>query len=218
MPEAAVSDKKRRIDTVVALGEALHSVGLPAHRVEAMLGQAADRLGLVLHAFCLPTGLLLSFEDNPVPQTYVLRAQLSAVHLERLALLNRVGDDLVRGHISPDEARARIDDLMKVPPRWGAVPTVAAYVFSAGAFAVFFRGGLTELMVAIAVGLAVGILAVAMRRIRTSSRLFELTAAIAAALIAVAGDTFLGHFQDWVPLASGLIVLLPGISLVDSVE
>jgi len=218
MSETAASEKKRRIDTVVALGEALHSVGLPAHRVEAMLGQAADRFGLVLHAFCLPTGLLLSFEDDPVPQTYVLRTQLSAVHLERLALLNRVGDDLVRGHISPDEARARIADLMKVPPRWGAVPTIAAYVFSAGAFAVFFRGGLTELMVAIAVGLAVGILAVAMRRIRTSSRLFELTAAIAAAVIAVAGDTFLGHFQDWVPLASGLIVLLPGISLVDSVE
>lgn len=218
MPDTLLADKKERIDTIVALGKALHSAGLPAHRLEAVLGKASARLDLVLHAFCLPTGLLLSFEDDLHPQTYLVRAQLSAVHLERMARLNRVAYELVSGHMSPDEARARIDELMKAPPRWGGLPTVAAYVFSAGAFAVFFRGGQTELMVSIAVGLVVGILALAMRKIRTSSRLFELTAATAAAVIAIAGDTFLGHFQDWVPLASGLIILLPGISLVDAVE
>jgi len=218
MPEIASTRKKERIDTIVALGMALHSAGLPAHRLEAMLGKAAERFELVLHAFCLPTGLLLSFEDEIAPQTHLLRAQSSGVHLERLARLNRVGDDLISGRIFPDEAHARIDDLMKAPPRWGAIPTIAAYVLSAAAFAVFFRGGQTELMVAVAVGLAVGALAVIMRRIRTSSRLFELTAATTAAVIAIAGDSFLGHFQDWVPLASGLIILLPGISLVDAVE
>jgi uncharacterized membrane protein YjjB (DUF3815 family) len=48
--------------------------------------------------------------------------------------------------------------------------------------------------------------------------LFELTAAAVAATIATVGDSVLGGFAEWVPLASGLIILLPGISLIDSVD
>jgi uncharacterized membrane protein YjjP (DUF1212 family) len=212
------TDARIRIDALVALGQALHSVGQPSHRLERMLVLAARRLGLILHPFCLPTGLLLSFEVETGTQVRLLRMPLGTIHLERDSRLATIADDLIAGRLSPAETPARINAVMQEPDRWSPLATIGAYVFSAGAFSVFFRGGEKELLVAVWVGLAVGLVAIAMRHVRQSSRLFELIAAAAAAVIACAADSILGTVASWVPLASGLIILLPGISLVDAVD
>jgi uncharacterized membrane protein YjjP (DUF1212 family) len=212
------TDIRTRIDALAALGQALHSAGQPAHRLESMLVLAARRLGLILHPFCLPTGLLLSFEDETGTQVRLLRMPLGTTHLERLSRLAIITDDLIAGRLSPAETPARINAIMEAPSRWNWLATIGAYVFSAAAFSVFFHGGEKELLVAVWVGLAVGLVAIALRRVRQSSRLYELIAATAAAVIACTADSILGSFENWVPLASGLIILLPGISLVDAVE
>jgi uncharacterized membrane protein YjjP (DUF1212 family) len=218
MAAAHPADVRIRIDAVLALGQALHSAGLPAHRLESMLVRAARRLGLTLHPFCLPTGLLLSFEDDTGAQARLLRTPLGTMHLERLCRLTAIADELIAGRLSPADVPSRIAALMQEPTRWSGLATIGAYVFSAAAFSVFFRGGKKELLVAVWVGLVVGLMAIAMRRVRHSSRLFELVAAAAAAVVACTADSFLGAFENWVPLASGLIILLPGISLVDAVD
>ena len=112
----------------------------------------------------------------------------------------------------------RIDAVCAVPPRWKPPAVIVAYVFSAIAFAAFFGGGTKELIVSSCVGLAAGAIAVGMQRSRTRNRLFELVAAAAAALVAGVADWVLGSYSEWIPLAAGLIILLPGIALVDAVE
>ena len=42
--------------------------------------------------------------------------------------------------------------------------------------------------------------------------------AAAAAFIASLGSTLYGSFVEWIPVASGLIILLPGLALVDAVD
>ena len=49
---------------LVALGRALHESGVSAHRIEETLLLAADRLGVLLHVFTLPTGMFLSFGER----------------------------------------------------------------------------------------------------------------------------------------------------------
>lgn len=208
---------QERVEALVALGVSLHRVGQPAHRLERVLDLTAQRLGLTLHAFSQPNGLLMSFEDERGRHTRLIRSQPGGIDLERLARLTWIADDMIAGRLDAADSKVLIDQVMKAPRRWKGLSTVAAYVFSAAAFSVFFHGGMTEMLVSVWEGLAVGCLAVAMRRVRSSSRLFELSAATAAAVIACTADSLLGAFEDWVPLASGLIILLPGISLVDSV-
>ncbi|MBI2826742.1 MAG: threonine/serine exporter family protein [Planctomycetia bacterium] len=203
---------------LVALGRGLHEVGAPAHKVEQMLIQIAERFKVPLQVLALPTGQLLSFHRDEGPMTFVLRMQPGAVNLDRLARFTVIAERLSRGSMTPLAAKARIDKIMSEPARWGAVATVLAYLTSGAAFSVFFGGGWTELAVASCVGLAVGAIAVGMRRVRHPARLFELTAAAAAAFIAGTADWLLGAYGGWIPLASGLIILLPGIALVDSLE
>jgi uncharacterized membrane protein YjjP (DUF1212 family) len=152
------------------------------------------------------------------PLTYLTRVNPGAVNLERLTQLSRVSDDVIRGQVTSGEANARVDAACAAPPRWKPPAIIVAYVLSAVAFAAFFGGGTKELIVSSCVGLAAGAMAVAMQGTRTRSRLFELVAATAAGLVAGAADWVLGSYSDWIPLAAGLIILLPGIALVDAVE
>ena len=215
-PETTPPDAK--IDLLLALARALHKVGLPAHRLEATLLRLAGRLGVPLQIMTMPTGLLMSFDGTGTPLTYVLRVQAGRVDLQSWAQLTVLAKELDRGAVEVGEARRRIDEISQQCIPWGRLSTVAAYVLSGGAFAIFFGAGTTELWAALAVGLAVGCVAVALRRVRASSRLFELVAALAAGLIVGSIDVPLGSFAEWVPLAAGLIILLPGIMLVDATE
>jgi uncharacterized membrane protein YjjB (DUF3815 family) len=64
----------------------------------------------------------------------------------------------------------------------------------------------------------VGVLSITIQRSRVSRRIFELASAAAAAAIANVAHLVADPIVDWIPLASGLIILLPGLSMVDAVE
>ena len=138
--------------------------------------------------------------------------------LDRLKRLTIEAEALAHGQLAPSEAIERIKRLASARPLRGRVATVAGFLFSAAAFSVFFGGGIRELLVATVVGLAVGLVAVSFGKKRASNRRFELTAAAVAGFLAATADAYLGCYVHWIPVASGLVILLPGLSLVDSIE
>ncbi|WP_406693774.1 threonine/serine exporter family protein [Singulisphaera sp. Ch08] len=217
---AAASSQAADEELILALGRALHQVGQPAHRLESTLGRVADRLELELQAFSLPTGLLISFErpGEGATTTRLLRLPPRPTNLECLRRLSIESETLACGRFAPREAIERIKELMNDSRRWGPVASVLGFLLSASAFSVFFGGGLRELSVATVLGLAVGLVALAFGNSRSLSRRFELTAAAVAGFIAALSDAYIGHYVHWIPLASGLVILLPGLSLVDSIE
>jgi uncharacterized membrane protein YjjP (DUF1212 family) len=210
---------RAKVDLLSALGRSLHQVGLPAHLLEDALNETAQRCGTPVEVMSMPTGLWMSVADGDnLPATVLLRVQPGAVHLERLARLSRIVDRIGRGTLNPTEATAQIDSVMRAPPRWGKPAIVLAYLLSAAAFAVFFSGGVKEVVTAMLVGLAVGLISICVREGGVSRRMFELGAATAAAVIANVAYLTSETFAEWIPLASGLIILLPGLALVDAVE
>jgi uncharacterized membrane protein YjjP (DUF1212 family) len=206
------------LDLFVTLAKALLQVGLPSHRVEKILMTTAEQRQIELQVLCLPTGFMMTFLEDHRPITYAIRQRSGGVNLARMTQLVRLADRLEQGVIACEDAKIEIDKIMQTQGSWGRLATVGAYVLSAAAFAVFFGGGKTEVLVSVCVGLAAGLLAITIRQARYAPRLFELLAAASAAAIAGAADSLVGSFVDWIPLAAGLIILLPGISLVDALE
>jgi uncharacterized membrane protein YjjP (DUF1212 family) len=203
---------------VVALGRALHQVGQPAHKVERTLVRVAERFHVPLEVFVVPTGQFLSFHREQGPVTFVLRINPGPVALDRLSRLMSVADRLVDGSLAPLAAKAHLDQIAQEEKPRSSLTTASYYVLSAAPFSIFFGGGWTELIVSTCVGLTVGLIAAIMARFGRSGRPFELVAAAAAAFIAGSADEIFGAYGGWIPLAAGLIVLLPGIALVDSLE
>jgi uncharacterized membrane protein YjjP (DUF1212 family) len=205
-------------ELIVDLGGALHQVGQPAHRLESTLVRVAGRLGVTVHSFSMPTGLLLSFHRSGLPATVLIRLSPKPADLDRLKRLTIEAESLARGELAPREAIERIRRLINARPQRGRAATIAGYVLSAAAFSVFFGGGFRELLVATGVGFAVGLVTVSFGKLRVSNRRYELTAAAVAGFVAAMADAYLGCYVHWIPLASGLVILLPGLSLVDSIE
>jgi len=215
-PAQAPTDLRTTVSLLAALGKALHVVGVPAHKLEDALMVTGERFGAHVEIFAMPTGLLMQVIDDRESVTVVDRIEPGVVHLERLSQLSTIADQVAHGQLSAGDARRRIEETMSAPARWGGVAVVVAYVLSAAAFSVFFRGAWLEVLVGVCVGLAVGVLSLSMRNY--SRRLFELVAAAVAAVIANLAHNVVGEFVEWIPLAAGLIILLPGLSMVDAIE
>jgi uncharacterized membrane protein YjjP (DUF1212 family) len=201
-----------------ALGGALLEVGQPTHRLDENLERAAKRLGLKVELFTVPTAIFLSLDDRGGRRTILVRRKPGPVDLNRLTRLTATAESFIRGDLTPTEARREIEVVRVAESPWGLLATAAAYILSAAGFSVFFGGGPAELFAGAAVGLAVGCVALAFRGRQGSGRAFELVAAAAAALSAHLAETLVGPVVEWVPLASGLITLLPGLAMVDAVE
>jgi uncharacterized membrane protein YjjP (DUF1212 family) len=205
-------------ELLVSLAKALHHAGFASPVIEDRIQRAAAVLGARLEMLSLPTGMLLTVYRGREPLTYAIRERPGTVNLERMKLLIKTADALIAQTLEPAAAKTRIDEIIRLPVRWGSAATVAGYVASGGAFAVFFGGGTKEVLVAVIVGLAAGIFAIFLGRGRANPRIFELAAATSATAIAGLADRAFGSFVEWIPVAAGLIILLPGISLIDAVS
>src|SRR5262245_35038152 len=88
-------------EPIVVLGGALHSAGLPSHRLEDLLNRAAARYGIQVHTFALPTGMLYSFVRQGPPATALLRLAPKPTDLERLRRLTAEAEAISTGGGDP---------------------------------------------------------------------------------------------------------------------
>jgi len=202
-----------RIKFLIDLGRALHSYGIPAHRLEDALGNAATRLGIRAEFFSGPTSLISSFGDPGQQHTALSRVEPGQLQLDKLVALDEVVEALFRSEITVEEADDLLQGIDGAPPRFGPAATTLAFGLASGTVARFFGGGYLEMGVALGLGLVTGMLAVAAGRSVTVERTFEFLAAAVVTFLAA------GLASVLVPMATGpviiasLIVLLPGLSL-----
>ncbi len=202
-------------DYLVDLGGALLSAGCPTHRLEEAIVRIASLEGYQADAFGVPTGLFVSLTGPGVEQAVVrmVRVKEWATDLERLALIDRVFNEVLARRLPLPMARRMLDHIEAKPPAYPPGAGILARAGTAGAAAVFFRGGWSEVAIAAFGGLLVGI---THRLIVTHRRTVLLTDFIGAFLAAAvaAGASFLFHdLAREVIVLSVIILLVPGMAL-----
>jgi uncharacterized membrane protein YjjP (DUF1212 family) len=204
---------QQALDFVLRLGHGLHRYGYPAHRLEETLAGVTRRLGLEGQFFSMPTALFASFGRAVDQRTFQIRVEPGAVELGRLARLDAIGSGVAAGRMLPGEGTHALDTVIDAPAPYGALLTTAAFALTSGAAARFFGGGLREIAVAAAIGLATGAIAAVAGRVAGFTRVFEPLAATVAAFVAVVAASVVGPLSGYTATVAGLIVLIPGFSL-----
>jgi uncharacterized membrane protein YjjP (DUF1212 family) len=200
-------------EVVVRLGKALHVSGSPAHRIEEGMELAARRLGLDGHFFSTPTALFASFRHRSHRSTVLERVDPAEIHLRRLDVLDELLEGIATGRLGVAEVSRRLDPLFEEPVPYRGLPTVLAFGLVSAAAALFFRGGWPEIVAAGGVGLLIGGLSQLAPRLPALNRLFEPVAAFVAAFVAYVAAGVWGWADPSVVVLSGLIVLIPGLTL-----
>ena len=198
---------------VLKLGRGLHSYGYPAHRLEEALTVVSRRLGLEGQFFSMPTALFASFGAGEDQKTFQIRVDPGGVNLEKLALLDAATGAVARGEMTPEAGSTRLDEIFAAAAPYGLALATLSFAVASGAASRFFGGGWREIAASSAIGLAIGLLALAVDRVPSAGRIFEPLAATTAAFLATVAAASAGSLSAYIATVSGLIVLIPGLSL-----
>lgn len=214
------------LDLVLRAGDALVATGAPVAEVTAALLKLADGFGvraLQIDITFISITASIDREDEPITGMRVIAVRTS--DYSRLADLYALVDDAAAGHMDLAEAHRRLTRIVEAPHpyrRW--IVTLALAAMAAGV-AVLLNGGWP---VALAAGVTTGIIDRTLRRLRAFGlpSFFQQVAGAAIATT-VALVLLWGHDQfDWessllppsLIVASGIVVLLAGLSLVGAAE
>jgi uncharacterized membrane protein YjjP (DUF1212 family) len=205
--------ERARIQFVLALGRALHRYGTPAHRLEEALGIVCRQLGLTAEVLSTPTFLTVRFGDPAEMRTSMMRVDQGELDLAKLARLDAIADAVSDREIDPAAGLAELAAIEAAPRAWGKVPEAITAAMTPASIAVFFGGGLGDVIAAAAVGLVIGALALLTKARAHAARAFELVGAFVAAFGAGAlAAAFPGVHPSIVTIAA-LIAFLPGMTL-----
>jgi uncharacterized membrane protein YjjP (DUF1212 family) len=210
------NDEQAAIGLVLALARALHRYGTPAHRLEEAMAVMARGLGLKAEFFSTPTTIITTFGEPEELRTAMQRAEGGELDMDKLAQLDAIGDAVIARTMSPNEARAKIDEIVAARPRYGHVVSTLAHAITTAAVVVFFHGSAIDVAVAGGIGLMIGVLSQVMKRSTAQARVFELVGAFVAAFTAAMVAAHVDGVSSSVVTIAGLLVLLPGLSLTNA--
>jgi uncharacterized membrane protein YjjP (DUF1212 family) len=197
---------------ILNLGRALHGYGYDAGRLEDVLGLASRQLGVEAQFFSTPTSIMASFGALDRSRTYMIRVVPGDHDLGKLARIDYVVIEVLKGSMTPTDGSAQIDLIAAAPPTYGPWLMVAAFALTSGAVTRFLGGGPREILVGAVLGLVIGVISMFAGRYAAIARVFEPVASFAAAFLASAVSHVFPH-SVFIATLAGLIVLVPGFTL-----
>jgi uncharacterized membrane protein YjjP (DUF1212 family) len=202
-------------DYLIEVGATLSAYGNPTHRTESVVRLIAEGELCECEVFAVPTGLWLSVKDpsSASPAVRMARVKEWRVNLDRLAAVDQVFNDVIDRKLSFAEARLAIDDLELRPPPYPRPLFWLSHAGACASTAVFFRGGMIEVLIA---ALSGALLVLASRVLRTregASLLAEFTGGVLAASLAWIATTLYPSTSREVVVLSAVILLVPGMAL-----
>jgi uncharacterized membrane protein YjjP (DUF1212 family) len=208
-----VSDRESAIGFVLALARALHRYGTPAHRLEESLRRVCARLELEAEVFTTPTAIIMSFGGPTELKSRLMRVEGGELDMGKLAKVDALADDVVGREITPEQGTRYLESIIAGRSQFGRALSMLVHGVTAGALVVFFGGGLADVALAGAIGLALGTLAQLIRRSTDQARVLELVGSAIAAFTAGAVSSLTKTITPSIVTLAALVVLLPGLSL-----
>ncbi|WP_144392384.1 threonine/serine ThrE exporter family protein [Pleionea sediminis] len=207
-------ERHQPVGFILRLAKALHTYGVPAYELETTLSACAERLGFGLQCLSLPTSITMTLMDkDDVPQTFVIRVAPGEVNLEKLRLVSDIAHEVMKGKVATADGADQLKVINEASPTYPIWLVILAFTFVSGSVARLFGGGISEILGGLAAGFGLGLLTILSARVTLLAHLLPATAALLSTLVGYTTAHFLPGSEAFIMVVSGLIVLLPGLSL-----
>lgn len=203
------------IGFILRLSKALHTYGLPAYELEHTMNGCAEALGYGIQCMSLPTSISMTLlPPDGMPQTYLIRVAPGEINLEKLRHVTDIAQQVIAEKLSSEAGAKKLKQISQSEPEYARWVVVIAFALVSASIARIFSGGILEMLTAGIIGLVVGTVALAARTRPLLDHLLPSTCAFLATFLALIINQFLQqNIVISVAIISGLIILLPGLSL-----
>ncbi len=204
----------QKVDFILLVAHSLQACGAAAHHLERALSSVGRGLGLGHQFLAFPTGLIASFQEGEHHRGTVIRFEPGQIDLSKLSRIDEIADHVLEGKLSIQEGTAAIQATIASAGDYSPWIQVLAYALAAGGFVTALKGTLLDLIVAVGLGIVIGLIEWLGKR---SSFLEQLFAPLAACIVTLVATLLAREYTtispDLVILAS-IVALLPGLTLV----
>ena len=152
------------VQLMADVGSAMNAAG----DATTYIRRSLERIGYVyglrnLGVFVVPTLLLLRYGADRV--TFVdLSSRPLDLRLDQVSDIYRLVDEVEQGNVGPAEGLTRLQEALHKPPRFGWLAAVVGMALIAAGIALVLRPSAGELLLAIALGIVVGLVKGALGR------------------------------------------------------
>ena len=212
-------DRREALDVAALAGDILLASGAEIFRVEETIFRIARAYGVESSdAFVLSSGIFLTAgSDREQDFARVRHIPLSAARLDRVTAVNQLSREIVEGKHTPAQARERLIQIQKMPPKPKSHQVLASGVGSA-CFCFLFGGDPVDSLAAFAAGIVLYLYLLYLAR----GRLSKIAANISGgALVTLFGILLyqcgIGHHLGEMIIGS-IIPLVPGVALTTAIR
>jgi len=218
MGRECTEDRATEHHFLIRCAEMLHIHGTPAHRLERVMVNVAQSIGVEASFLYTPTSVFASFGKIPNEETHLLRTSACELDLGKLVEFDELMEDVEHGRVDVKSALLKLDEINAAPPRWNRWWRALAFGLASAGAARFFDGGLPEVTLSFLMGPLLLLLGRILPARHPDAGLFEPIAAFAAAMLALFAARYAAsrasfELDDRVVILSTLIILLPGLSM-----
>lgn len=210
---------EKLLDCVMDIGEQMLISGGEVHRVEDSLKRIFTAYGTKrTDVFIITSSMVVTVHttDDKV-YTQTRRITETATDYEKLHKLNELSRSICKNKYSPEEIRNKLSEISagKTYPLW---LEFICYAIIAGAFTLFFGGGLVEAAVSFVIGALVRLIILICDKTLKNKIFTKFTSALIATALA-----FLALKPDIIPTVDNVIIgnimtLIPGIGLTTALK
>ncbi len=219
-PPTPLAAEALLLEALVQLGKALVDAGEPVDQVHGALRRVARVNGVAeIDAMVLPTALIVSVADGSSVTTEVKTAGSERLRLDQIDEVFRILQAAERGTLPPSELLTRVEQARRQAPAFPPTTRIVGHTLLTVGLTMILRGGWRELLVAGALGLAIGAFHLATQRLSATYQAFvPVFVAFGVSTVTFTVARLLPELAVFPVLIAPLILLLPGALLTTSVR
>ncbi|MDD7282164.1 threonine/serine exporter family protein [Floccifex sp.] len=210
---------EKLLDIGTRAGRLLLESGAEVYRVEDTMIRICTALANTqeVDSYVTSTGIMLSIGYEGQVFSKICRVRSRNVNLNCVVRINALSRDVQKHDYTLDEISSYLDRIEKEPKYSIWMTTLFGGIGAAG-FALFFEGGLLEIITSFLIGVVVRLLISFLSMMKMNDFINNVLASIVLAFLSIVAVDLVPSMDVNILIVSGIMLLVPGLAFTNAIR
>lgn len=210
---------EKLLDVGIRAGRMLLESGAEVYRVEETMIRICTGLACTdeVDSYVTSTGIMLSIGYNGQVFSKISRIKNRNVNLHCVARINALSRNIQIQDYSLEEVEQQLNKIEKEPKYSVWMTTLFGGIGAAG-FALFFDGGMLEIVISFAIGILIRLLVSLLSMMKMNDFINNVIASMLLAILSIFSIKVFLVIDVNVVVISGIMLLIPGLAFTNAIR